>query len=464
VGVPDFKVSFEFHYQRIILHGFTNNYRYNGFECQLTASNITKVKREYEELLHTVNSDDMEIDPPEDVEMKDDIKEEVAQTTSYGYGQSSQKDEYLDTLAMIDPENYKIRDVDAPDEENAMEVKDVNYYYPMKMEQFPAIIDSELPEDKQNDMELELLHSFFPTNGISTSIEDAKNFLISRKFVSDEEDIDVVRGPFTQYEISVLENEEFTDDKSEPEVVYMKEKQDEEINAIAELLPSKPEFPESGNKQQPPQGQRPGQPGQPGQTPAQPAQEVKTNPEDKAAYEMPSRDIPCLLEVHKKKPLSIDELIAQRYGTQPEEDEERKNRKRQRDEADEADDLDNQIDIVFNDDVDMVDTTKEETKANETTVSEVKKPRFTEADLTLIDITEDNTELRKRTFKTYCDYKRNYEKMVAKTSNDKEKEELGKLRLRLGKGLLINTNKQSKLKCIIDLYLRDKCTYLEKRR
>lgn len=57
------------------------------------------------------------------------------------------------------------------------------------------------------------------------------------------------------------------------------------------------------------------------------------------------------------------------------------------------------------------------------------------------------------------------EKLIAmKSEEEKVKQEIGQYKARLSRGLLLNSNKTSRLKYIIELYLKDKCTYLEKRR
>lgn len=319
----------------------------------------------------------------QDSSPKEEKKETPAPSRIPGFGEYTQKDEYLDVLTKIDPDHFKIQDIDAPEDENAAEVKTVNYYYPKKIEEYPPIIDAETSDERSVDHEIELLHSFFPSNGISSAIDDAKHFLIANKFVTDEGDIDVVRGPFTQYEIKCLENEEFHYDNPEPNVVYIKEKQDEEINEIADLLPAKTEIPEGAvNRQQPPQQppqqQRVPQPGAPVQV-----EDSKKPNELKLPYEKQSRDLPCLLSVRPKQIISIDELIAQIY-TSDSSLPERKSRKRLRDTEEES-----KLTFLTEDQI----TTSPGT--------EVKKSKIEEVDTSMIEITEEDSDTRKKAFKTY---------------------------------------------------------------
>lgn len=411
--------------------------RFNGFECQLTAQNINKIKKEYMEFIKNA-SDDNE----GEVQVSLATKEETGgdqppePEKMFGYGDHGPKDEDLESMATIAPDKFKIEGFNSSEDDPAVETKSVDYYYPKKMEDPPPIFDADDTDTKAQDRELELLHSFFPSNGVSGAINDAKNFLISHKFVNDESEIDVVRGPFIEYEKQVLENEEFGDNYDEPDIVYHKEKEDEEFNKIAELLPPKPDFPEGSNE---------------AQRAAQAREETKRKPEDRLAYEKPSKELPCLIDVKPQKVISInqllDEYVNKTTDTEPNDD--RKSRKRQREDAEESK-VDSQDEDAFME----LDFQNSESQ---------KKQRTSEDDPGLIEIHEDDTDTRKKAFKTYCEYKHKYEQLKER-NNPNEIEDSKKIEYRLKRGLLVNTNKSSKFRKIFELFQKDKGTFLEKRR
>lgn len=400
------------------------------------------MKKEYEEFVQSSNDGVAEPVVETDIpKPKEEVKEYNVAPNAYGFGDYNQKDEFLETLAAIAPENFKVLEINAPDEENAVEPKSVDYYYPKKMDDPTSKVDAETIDEAISDHEMELLHTFFPTNGVSDAIDDAKNFLISHKFVTDENEIEVVRGPFAQYEIEVMENEEFGDTYETPDIVYVKEIPDEEINEIADLIPPKPDYPENANEQQRAQQQR--------QQPNQQArEEVKRKPEDRLPYEKPSRELPCLLYTNTKSTISIDQLVKDRYSTSSI-NEERKARKRMR--SDSLEDT-----KVF---ADIPEKSEEAAQAR----MRPKHLKIDDSDLQLIEVIEDDTETRKKSFKTYCEYKNRYE-TIKKRANPEEMEEIKKFSFRLNKGLLISCNRNSIFRRICELYLKDRCTYLEKRR
>lgn len=53
---------------------------------------------------------------------------------------------------------------------------------------------------------------------------------------------------------------------------------------------------------------------------------------------------------------------------------------------------------------------------------------------------------------------------MKKRANPEDKENLKKLELRLSKGLLILSNKNTTFRKILELFMKDQCEYLEKRR
>lgn len=302
--------------------------RYNGFEIQLAPKSINKIMQEYDDFIQS--NSEAKNNNSEDVQMKEESKIDPERTPQHV--ESGSKDEGLEALALIHPDNFKLDMHNPNKEEPAQEAKTHDYYYPKKMEDIPPLIDNDIGSIGSTvDHEVELLHSFFPANGVSDAIDDAKNFLISHKFVTDENEIDVVRGPFAQYEIQVIENEEYGDSIADPMLVYITDKQDEEFNRIADMIPQKTEAPAENQKAE---GAQPGQAqGQAqGQSQAQPqaAKETTRRPEERLPYEKPSRDLPCLIDVKQQKLISIDDLLTELYGEKTEEDEQRKSRKRAR--------------------------------------------------------------------------------------------------------------------------------------
>ena len=413
----------------------------NGFDYQLNERNINKLKKEYEELLKSNETDNSESPALELPEQKEEVKEEPNPVT---FGFEVEKDEFLPVLNQLDPNHFKIQDVTENEEDNLADTKSMDYYYPKKMDDLPSILDNENIDNTEKDPELDLLHNFFPSYGISSSIEDAKNFLISHKLVDDEKEINVMRGPFIKYEIKVKENEdEFGEDYDEPVIEYMDHPVDPEIAEIAEiasLLSSKPDFPEGQDPRQQVSG-------------TQQVEEAKRKPEDKLPYEKESRLLPCILSVNQKKTISIDQLIKERYTEDSESiTEERMARKRGRE----------------NTEIEYKTEIKDSIEANiqeKSSAAEEKKQKTEENEIQLIEITENDSEYRKKCFKTYCEMK-NHINILKKRKNSEDKEDIKKYEKRLSKGLLLNYNKhkQSKFKMICDLFMKDQCEYLEKRR
>jgi hypothetical protein len=235
----------------------------------------------------------------------------------------------------------------------------------------------------------------------------------------------------------------------------VKESKDEELNQIAELLPPKPDYPEGQAEQRQPQQNMP--PQQPQLQQQQSREEVKRKPEDRLPYEKPSRELPCWLEVKTHRTISIKDLLKERYPQTLDTEEGKidddpfnmnsssslalKDRKRQR----EDDDSSISSKLSFG-------------------KSKDKRVKADEIDSALIiDVTEDDSETRKRTFKTYCEYKHRYDTLM-KRGNPEEREELKKFEIRLNKGLLISCNRQSKFRRICELYLKDRCSFFEKRK
>ena len=340
----------------------------NGFDYQLSERNINKLRKEYDQLIKIDDAENSEVIP---IEPREERKEEDPVFTTFGHVQ--QKDKFLPVLNQLDPNNFQVQDISGKEEENSDEGKSI-YYYPKKMEDPPSVLDGDNSEERVRDLEYDLLHNFFPSNGFSGSIEDAKNFLVSHKLVNDEKEINVMRGPFTDFEIKLQElEEEGKDTTFTPVVEYVEEKVDPEMAAIAEFMPSKPDYPnETPNQRQGANQQQ---------------EEPRRKPEDRLAYEKPSKQLPCLLTTETKKIISIDQLMSERYRTadSSEPGSPKRGRKRRRSEAEEE--------IKEQEDVSME-------------VGIVEKPnskiqRTTEVDKNFIIITEDDSEFRKKTFKTY---------------------------------------------------------------
>ena len=71
--------------------------------------------------------------------------------------------------------------------------------------------------------------------------------------------------------------------------------------------------------------------------------------------------------------------------------------------------------------------------------------------------------MRKKYFKTYCEFKNRYD-ILMKQNDYVETEETKKIKQRLNKGLLGSSNKLSKFRKILELFWKDRWAYLEKRR
>ena len=364
--------------------------RYNGFEVQLTSKSISKIMQEYEEFIQS--NSEAKNNNDGDVQMKEENKQDPERTPQFV--EWGTKDEGLEALALIHPDNFKLDMHNPSKEEPTLEAKTHDYYYPRKMEDIPPIIEADVGSAGSTiDHEIELLHSFFPANGVSDAIEDAKNFLISHKFVTDENDIDVVRGPFAQYEAQVIENMEYGDNQDDPTIIYVPDKQDEEFNRIADMMPQKFDFPAEGQKAEaPPAGQVQGQPqGQPqgqSQMPPQAVKEPVRKPEERLAYEKPSRDLPWLIDVKQQKLISIEELLSEMYSKKTEVDEYRKLRKRTRINSDE------ELKISFDQIMENEDGS-EEFKEQAFDQSNNKKAKIYEEQNNFIDITEEDNDMRK---------------------------------------------------------------------
>lgn len=434
----------------------------HGFETQLTKVNINKIKKQYEEFLK--NNSKIKGEAPaetEDVKMQEEEKQPPKEEhqpepprwrRNHKYNLMNIKDENLESLTMLTSEKIKIEDFNAVDDEMQLETKSVDYYYPKRLEEVPSLTEIDNSDEKKQKnigkhfilhfnetdfghIDLELLHSFFPANGVSDAIEDAKTFLIAHKFVKDESEIEVLRGPFVEYEKQVIENEEFGNIYgSDEEIVFMNEEVDEEFNEIADLLPPKIDYPENSD-----------------QKPANQAAEPQRKPEDRLPYEKPSRDVPILLEVDPKVDKSFDELYEETFGSTTEDDNERKSRKRKRD------DIDEEM-IQLNLDDDDIEMKSEDV---ESTTSKMVKTSELNGDF--IEIEEDDTETRKKAFKSYCEYKHRMDTLKIR-NNAEDQDEIKKIEQRLQRGLFCCSNRNSKFRKIFELFSRDHAEYLEKRR
>ena len=415
----------------------------HGFETQLTKTNINKIKKQYEEFVKNNTSKEQENKPKteekpaEEVKMpKEEEKENVPKwRRNKKYSLMNIKDENLESLTMLTSEKIKIENFNAVDDEMGTESKSIDYYYPKKLEELPTHNESESNDGKTNDIELELLHSFFPSNGVSDAVDDAKNFLITHKFVRDESQIEVVRGPFAEYEKQVIDNKEFGNiyQDDEPNHVYVSEKVDEEFNEIANLFPAKMEFPEGVDPK------------------VNKSTEAARRPEDRLPYEKPSRVVPILLEVNPKQECSFEQLYSQSFSTVDDDETKlRMSRKRQRDELSEIEENSEKSNFEPKDNSNL-------------RVSKMPKIDENDEKVEYIEITVDNTETRKKAFKTYCEYKHRMDNLKAR-GNEDDLEEIKKIEIRLKRGLLSCANRDSKFRRIYELFIRDRAEYLEKRR
>lgn len=92
---------------------------------------------------------------------------------------------------------------------------------------------------KKIDFETELALQFIEMNDINTSpyqsVKQMKQFLVNKGLVKDENEVEVIRGPFTEVELKFLE----IDDPDEREEIKFEKKMevDEEFNIKCSICP-----------------------------------------------------------------------------------------------------------------------------------------------------------------------------------------------------------------------------------
>ena len=100
--------------------------RYNGFEIQLNSKSINKIKQEYDELIQTAS--EVKKDKDGDEIMKEETKNEPERTPQHQ--ETGIKDEGLEALALIHPDNFKLDMHNPNKKEPTLESKTHDYYYP----------------------------------------------------------------------------------------------------------------------------------------------------------------------------------------------------------------------------------------------------------------------------------------------------------------------------------------------
>ncbi|CAI2384386.1 unnamed protein product [Moneuplotes crassus] len=394
-----------------ILMNINDTIRKNDFHYQLSESRINTLKAEYDETAFNTNGENMGSSHQSVLNPETQVKEE--QIT---FGEEHQQDELMPLLNRIDPEHFTVQDFDET-QENNNDSDNQDYYYPMTTNDTEALLGSDNLDGGIRDIELELLPSFYRSNSSDNSIQKAKNFLISHHLVNHEKDINVMRGPFIKYKIKCVENEEeLGGDNDDLVIEYVQDKIDQEIKDISELFTEAPINPQNNSPD------------------ADSCQKSVLCNDPPLPYQIPTRKLPPILTTKQPSPISITALITEKYQN-PSKHPSCPGRKRKRNQS-----------------------------PAPRAPFPLKKPRPSSPDLCLLEITANDSEYRKNTFKTYCKLLKFVNQIKADPSVPPST--VKQYEFRLSKGLLTNFNKdpQSKFKMIVDLYGKDRGQFLEKRR